>query len=416
MTSRYPGQIGLRKMKNGLPPSLPVLSTWMKSAGYRTAAVVTNPYLAPVFGFARDFDDYILLPPESLKEGRPKKIPRGRFALAWDADVVTGAALEWLKEHEEEKYFLWLHFMDPHIPYASLKKKNTGWPDEVKEEAAEFLRDPVLIHRKCRQSELSGEAKEAIRSFYREDIAFFDRHFSKLLARVRRGLDSGKLLLVFTSDHGEEFWEHGCFEHGHTMYDELLTVPLIIAWPGHLPENRVIRTQVGLIDVVPTILQLCGLKIPGGTAGKSLVPLLAGKPPRRTVFSEGILWGGELKSLRSDAYKVIYNPDENSALAFDLKNDPGETRPLDPAAHPETKRLLHEMIGTVRRHEKEALADVQSEGDEVPPALKDTETWKRLKALGYIPESEEAAEEGSVKKDNLDRRGDSNHHDELPHP
>jgi arylsulfatase A-like enzyme len=415
MTSRYPGQIGLKKGRNRLPGSIPLLSTLMKKAGYRTAALVTNPYLAPAFGFSRDFDDYVMLPPESLTEDRPRKIPRGRFSLVADAGVVTDTALQWLERHGEEKYFLWVHYMDPHIPYASLREDRADLSDPVREEVLAFLRDPVMIHRQCGRSELSEEAKKAIRRCYWADITFFDRQFGRLLDGVRDQLESGNLLLVFTSDHGEEFWEHGCFEHGHTLYDELLTVPLIIARPGFLPLNRVMDTQAGLIDVVPTLLQLCGITPPADTAGRSLLPLGNGRGSGRALISEGILWGGDLKSMRTKKYKVVYDPEAQTGVAFDLSIDPAERVPLNPGDHPRTARLLDDLIERVKSHEKDVPADALKDAGSDDPLREDTETWRRLKALGYIPEDREP-DGASEKENDLDRGGDADQEDELPDP
>jgi arylsulfatase A-like enzyme len=415
MMSRYPGQIGLKKLKNRLPETVPLLSTRMKNAGYRTAAVVTNPYLAPVFGFSRDFDDYILLPESSRADERPRKIPRGRFSRTADAGVVTDRALRWLTRHGGGRYFLWVHYMDPHIPYRSLKGELPGTAEDVRREVRDFLRDPVMMHRLCGEADLSGGAKALIRRLYREDIAFFDRCLGRLLAGVRDRFESGTLLLIFTSDHGEEFWEHGCFEHGHTLYDELLTVPLIIARPGSLPEDREVRRQVGLVDIVPTVLQLCGLDVPGGLAGKSLLPFSGDEGSGRTVLSEGLLWGGDLRSLRSDRYKVIYDPASGTGRAFDLKKDPGERAPLRPGDQPGTARLLEEMIRMMESHEKDLPPEALEGRSAADPLLEDPETRRRLEALGYLPEDGETPA-ASGKEDDFDRRGDTHEEDELPHP
>jgi len=407
MTSRYPGQLGLKKKKNRLPSSVPLLSTIMGQAGYRTAAVVTNPYLAPVFGFNRDFDEYLILPPEAVKEGKPMKIPRGTFFVVANAEEVTRAAVEWLNKHGEEKYFLWIHYMDPHVPYASLKTGSVDLAGPIRKKVAAYLKNPVIFHERGKDDpiELTLEEKEAVRKLYREDIVFFDRHFGKLLDTVREKMESGRLLLVFASDHGEEFWEHGGFEHGHTLYDELLMVPLIIACPGKLPVNHVVKSQVGLIDIIPTILDLCSIEPPAGITGKNLVELIHMDTAKRPAFSEGILWGDELKSLRTEAYKLIYDPEAGDVTAYDLRIDPGERHPISGAENPAIENLHDRLLRMIADHEEDASRVIKSSGTVPLESLEETETGERLQALGYILEEEDPS--GSKEEDDLDRGADA---------
>jgi hypothetical protein len=158
-------------------------------------------------------------------------------------------------------------------------------------------------------------------------------------------------LIVFLSDHGEEFFEHHGFEHGHTLYDELIKVPMILSLPGVLSENVRIQRQVRLLDVMPTILEMLDISPWTEPEGISLVPLMSGGAdwppsgssllPHDLALSEAILYGKEQKSLSAYPWKLIYNIKEDETEFFNLAEDPGET--VDLSQEPSDSRHLLEQ-------------------------------------------------------------------------
>jgi hypothetical protein len=192
-----------------------------------------------------------------------------------------------------------------------------------------------------------------IRSLYDGEIAYTDRAVGALIEGLEeRGLLENSLL-VFLSDHGEEFFEHGGFEHGHTMYNEQLKVPLMFILPDVIPRGVRVRRQVRLLDVMPTILDI--LQIDPGThlEGVSLNPLLTGEgeiKPNRTgllpdqiAFAEAMLHGREQKCVVAYPWKLIYDTVTREEMVFNLDEDPGEYSNLDGQVE-ETQDLLDETM------------------------------------------------------------------------
>jgi arylsulfatase A-like enzyme len=182
------------------------------------------------------------------------------------ADVTFGRAQEWLRRHREERFFLFLHTYQVHYPYVPPPQYATLFADGVPADAPPVVQDAAN---------------------YDREIRFTDDMLRDLFATIRElGLDDNTVV-VLTSDHGEEFGEHGCTWHGEQLYDEVTRVPLML-WGSGIPAGKRIPEPVGLIDVMPTILELAGVAIPGQAMGQSLVPSLASghAPPDRHLFSE----------------------------------------------------------------------------------------------------------------------------------
>jgi arylsulfatase A-like enzyme len=179
-------------------------------------------------------------------------------------------------------------------------------------------------------------------------------------------------LLVVTADHGEEFSDHGGFEHGHTLYDELLHVPLLIRMPGGAAEPRRFPGVVRLMDLAPTILEEVGVEVPAEFDGQTLSPQLDGGPGTpRPVVSTGNMWGPAGRSLRASGLKLIEQPDAEGRRLFDVVADPREMRDLAderPDRVAELQQRLDELDGAASRAPRPELSDAERE---------------QLRALGY---------------------------------
>ncbi len=194
-----------------------------------------------------------------------------------------------------------------------------------------------------------------------------------------------RTLIVFTSDHGEEFNEHGSVGvHSHTLYDELLRVPLILRMPGAHPDKAIIEDQVQSIDIFPTILQIAGIPYPNNRSqGTSVVPLLEGqkwdKEPN-IAFSERTPSDGLfMRALRDTSQKYIFEEDKKKGSLkhsfFDLKNDPKEQINIDVPS-----KNLRELFAQIQ-----FLIEEGKKIDQIVKKKKvDPETLETLKALGYI--------------------------------
>ena len=218
-TGRLPSQHSAgRRIQDGPHPawgeleaSLPTLAELLFERGFTTAAIVNNPFLERRFGVARGFEHYDEGPTSNLRSRR--------------ADEVVDLALEWLDRREEGPFLLVIHLFDPHAGYDAPEEVRgtftTGYDGKL-----EF---PVAADGRIRLGldELDESDQRFVMAAYDEELLYVDRHLGRLFA----GLESRDLfeqaLVVLTSDHGEEFWDHQRFEHGHTVYEEQLHVPLL---------------------------------------------------------------------------------------------------------------------------------------------------------------------------------------------
>jgi arylsulfatase len=307
-TGRMPAEHGAGCLEDGhcqgIFPKVHVLAEELRGAGYATAAIVSNPWISPGTGFGRGFETFV-------EQGNPPNrlilagLPAGPHPQ--DAKHTVDAALRWLETAPERGFYLWVHFLGPHLPYT-----HSGDPSLRSLEGVR-LRSAFP---------LSAARRTAIRAAYAAEVAYTDAQLQRLLdALERRGiLDQG--VVVFTADHGEEFWDHLGVEHGHSHHGEVVDVPLVLVAPGVTAGAR--SGVASLIDVAPTIRAAVGLP-PGG------IDLRRGVPEGRIATA----WGGLVQHLdcsaRDASRRVIAVGCDHATAAvsaYDLGGDPAELHPI----------------------------------------------------------------------------------------
>lgn len=349
-TGRYPLAHGVRD--NGLfslADAETTLAEILRGYGYTTGAAVGSYPLSARFGLAQGFDFYddrVGIAFEDF-DGR-RVVPKTRlFFDERRAARVNDAFLGWLEVHLAEQghrpFFGWVHYFDPHQPFEPPPPYNQTFAD-----------DP-----------------------YQGEIAYADESLGTLLGHLERlGLTDRTLILV-AGDHGEGLGDHEEVTHSLLNYETTLHVPLIIRGPG-VPRATVIERRVGLVDVVPTVLELLGRTRAEGIQGESLVPLLAGEarsaPPyyAETVSPRLAQGWGELRTLYWETYKYIHGPRPE---LFDLEVDPRERADI---SH-ERPNLAHQMREQLSRF----MADHAGTTRRPPPVI-DPEVSEHLAALGYL--------------------------------
>lgn len=325
-------------------PELRTMAERFAEAGYHTAAVVANPWLQASLGFAQGFKRYVEIP------------------CSWDGVVCDGRrvnteARRILMEQRREKTFLYLHYMDVHSPY-------------VGNEAVPRLYRPArgkYTYRNGPVPNLSAEDLRYTIAAYDERIRWIDGLIAQLLRFLNReGLDED-ITVVITSDHGDEFHEHGGLGHGTTLYNELVR-SFAIMWNPRRLESRRVDNYVAGIDVLPTLLALQALPMTEDLAGTNV---LEQQPPaQRIIVSElaeqKAVVGGRWKLLfdRETAMERLYNVDRYAAI---------ETP--DRLVRRSPPLSLREAMSQVVR-----LAD-RNRADTVPLR---PETAEQLRALGYL--------------------------------
>lgn len=277
------------------PADVPTLAERLGKAGYRTVALSANSHVGPLTGLTRGFD----------------------VVLGADDEALVQALERHLSATDPRRpLFLWLQLIGPHLPY------------ELHEASASSLRRhglPLDIQGvpeldQLRAAGPEDPVRELARALYEGDVAQVD-------SRVGRALDlaaaSGRPppWIALTSDHGEEFWDHDGFEHGHTLYEELLRIPLVLGGPGVAPHRR--TEPVSLDDLGPTLLELAGsAPLTGG--GRSLLPLVAGGDwpgaEQRVLPVGGTLYGDPQVGLVQGRQKLLLLGGERPRLRiFDLE-------------------------------------------------------------------------------------------------
>jgi len=321
-----------------LSPELVTLAEILKQNGYATGGFTGNAGVNGFFGYDQGFDRYFF--------------EKGKFG---SMGVSIPKALDWLKENKGKKFFMFLHGYDCHgqgVPEGGFDyrfvekgydKRYTGSKEEQEALREEGLEKGGVA--------LRDEDVRFWRAIYDEKIQRSDALFKKFLAEYEQLGLMDKTIFVLTSDHGTEFHEHKRFDHGFSLYDELIHTPLIIKLPGQ-KAGRVINDQVSSIDVMPTILDLLDVKLSDKLnkqlRGTSLVAGLKGMTVSRDVFFETDYRQYTYKrGIRTaNGWKLIYTLEDKSRELYNLKNDPKETNNLielepRPAYELEQKLFTH---------------------------------------------------------------------------
>ncbi len=367
------------------------LAEMLRDAGYRTAGFYGGPYLHPSFGLAQGFEHYescmsltpaggaVHLSGESVHAASHRDVTGPRTAAAFAS---------WLATADDRPFFIFLHLWDVHYDYTPPKEYIDLFdPDYDGEASAEGFITNKAVH-----AGMPARDLERIIALYDAEIRFTD----DMIARMLQTLDNaGRLegtLIVITADHGDEFFEHGGKGHRHSLFDEVIRVPLIIHWAGRNDRGLIVPDQVRLIDIMPTILALVGAPAPADIQGRNLGPLLRGESLLAApALCELLFDKGQARCLRSNGGKLIIDGGARKLAFFDLQADPGEVHPIgkrDVRTRAATAQLRMEMKGChewLRRfgHAPVTAIDV------------DRGIRRRLDTLGYLAGDEDGEDESS---------------------
>jgi arylsulfatase A-like enzyme len=284
-----------------------------KDRGCATHAIANVAFLSEAFGVTRDFESTDIIAPKSNLEMRA-------------AGATTQAALDWLDKRGERPFFLFLHYFDPHAVYAPPSPFRERFAPGVDESFVFGTRQQMMDLRNGRLNVPDGVIRRAER-LYNGEVAYMDAEIGRLLDGLdARGLDENTVVLM-TSDHGEEFLDHGGYEHGHTLYRELTHVPLILRFPGRVSPG-VNTTCVAHVDLAPTLCELADIAPPEQFLGRSLLgsPEAPDAEPR-PILAHGNMWGEPLTSWRQGRFELIVGAGGRQEL-FDLESDPLQKRDL----------------------------------------------------------------------------------------
>jgi arylsulfatase A-like enzyme len=369
-TSRYPSQHGaqinrnLRDLSKNEPRKLKdvlTLTGILRNHGFLTHGYVSNPFTA--FGMDSDFN---------------------YFTFRWGgAHEITDEGIQFLRNNCKKSFFLYLHYNDPHEHHKPVPAPYT----------LQFVREQILDD--LNSSKIAPEYGSIFyhvkHELYDAQISFADSQVGRFLKELRSLGLWGKTLIVLLSDHGEEFFDHeeiskkygldprGLYGYGHgqSLYQELLSVPLIMAGGG-IPKGKVVEGKAMLIDVMPTILDYLKIKTSAPMEGISLKSAVAqGQVEDRPAYSEGIAYGYEKKAIQFRDWKYIFSLHNEAEEIYNLEQDPQEKHNLI-GQEQERKKLFKKQLAAFL--DKGAFNQLADEEEEPLSA----EVKKKLQELGYM--------------------------------
>ncbi len=317
LTGRLPSSHRVENDGMRLPAGIPTLASALKEADYTTSAVVSHIYMSGLFGFDRGFDRF-----EDFGLGKGYRFEAG---LEPRAGEVTDRALEEIRAAKGRPFFLLVHYFDPHWDYDAPPPFKTRFADPYEGTVTGSYQN--FSKYILPGADLAPEDLRHLVDLYDGEIAYTDSEVGRLLEGIEEAADGA--VVVITSDHGEEFKEHGFLGHGRSLYDEVVKVPLIVADLGGKGTARRVAEQVRGIDIFPTLCGIAGARVPPEVQGASLAPWLSGgKGESRGAVSETIRFDAYRKSYRERGEKIIVRLEDNRREFYDLVSDPGETRNL----------------------------------------------------------------------------------------
>lgn len=353
---------GAQGEESPLDPTIPTLPGLLLRRQFATAAFVTNPYLQPSLGLARGFGHYS----EGFGESFDFHMPEYRRA-----DATADLALEWLAANTDSRFFLVVHFFDPHAP-------NSAPPPFRGRFTADYdgqLQLPVTYAVDGMGPLLSAADRSFVVAAYDEEISFVDRQVGRLLQGLKEEGVWEQSLVVFTADHGEELFERGRFDHGHTLHDELLRVPLVMWGPRVQPGRTAVPAS--LADVGPTVLEAIGVDDAPDTVGLSLWSHAVARTPlpARRILAQGTYDVPQALAVVDPPLKWIVYPEGQSIQLFDLAADPGETADLSGTVEARGDQWIQELL---------ARLDTGEAVDEADLVKLEPEALRILRSLGYV--------------------------------
>ena len=386
MTGLSPWAHSVSRMEPSYPPEPPYLSDLLLDAGYATAAFGANPLVTHQRALSRSFQTFHF--PE---RGLAKTFGIAVLSLLagpvrmsdqhW-TEKLTAMGETWVDSHRDDDFFLWLHYFDPHSPYLPPREFIPDGPDPPGlNVGVEFERKGLL----SRFSRYSPRQKRWLRDLYRAEVRYVDDRIGRLIDTLKKLGLFEESLIVLTSDHGEEFWEHGGVRHGHSFYNEVLGVPLLVKLPRSLATApRRVDGNVSTVSVTPTVLELCGLSFNAAQfSAPSLVPLFyddvaQDQPP---VFSTHPSHLEDREAIAQGRWKYIRFEHVDREELYDLEADPSEQMNIA-AREPERTETLEALISE-HRLESEQLKRRYGIGRRAS-AEERRQLREQLRSLGYI--------------------------------
>ena len=370
MTSLYPSFHGVWKGDSRLGDEHVMLAEMLRERGYKTAAFTDGGMVSGVYGFNQGFDIY-----DDRGEGIAQILPKVK---------------KWLSENKSNSFFLFIHCYDIHTPYNPPPPYDKMFQDfTYRGPLRSYPEDNSALRAAFRKKYKVNDADiRYLTALYDGGIRYTDEKIGEFLSYIRNSELEDQLLIIITSDHGEEFMEHGSFFHWQLYHRPNLHVPLIMHIPNYPKKEIKINTRVQSVDLLPTILDIAGFPAYPKAQGRSLLPLIE----RNRNFLKRSLWkvfhpfkkdsdisfaenpDKQMYSVIADDYQMIHNSRLHSKQLFNLKNDPLAQNDIEKEHSNVSERLLSQY-----KKNYSVIPSYKS-----PLINLDERNRQKLIALGYI--------------------------------
>ena len=356
-----------------LPSSAELLSEHLQGEGFATGGFIANGYVSDRFGFDQGWDDYT----NYIREEK-----------STEAKDVFDDAGNWIEAHKDGRFFAYIQTIDPHVPYDPPGKYLQMYdPSEYAGQIRPRMTGDLLEKAKRNPPQVVFDAsdKRRLEALHDGEITKHDHFFGAFLERLSALGLANDTLIVVTSDHGEEFDDHGSWGHGHSVYQELLHVPLMFRLPNRVPAGTKVGEAVSTLDISATVTDLLGVPAMAHNEGHALVGLMLGEAPSQpaVAFSD---FQDDRRVITTGRWKLILRGNLTSTM-FDLVADPLEKNQLDASAFPIGRRysrmLLGQFLGASDRGDwlsadQKGGTQLERENAEMDDTIRD-----QLRALGY---------------------------------
>lgn len=366
-TSQYPDRHhGDVSFQSPLPRDRLTLAEVLSGQGIHSAGFVATAVPGEFNGFDRGFSEFH----EVWQEAGSR------------ADAFRQVLPGWIQAHRDQRFFLYVHYREPHFPYDPEPPFDTKWgPDGPIPKVA---RRDMSFFREVNQGRqpFSEEERAHLVRLYDGNLAYVDREVGKLREALEEAGVWDETVFILAADHGEGLWEHGWIGHNVQVYEPSAHIPLIVRFPAGVgPRGERVEALVDLVDIAPTVADVFGVRGKGGAdrefQGRSLLPVITGAPGRPFVVSRTV-WERPRYGLRDGRWTFVYDTANGNEELFDTATDPDETRDVA-ARHPVRAAYLRETllqwVGSVFRPGADANAG---------PESMTRDECEALKALGYL--------------------------------
>ena len=383
MTGVSPQTHTTTKLSQQLPETFLTLAEAFQAAGYKTAAIGNNPVLRAESGMAQGFQHYDFFPRFQKWNHLGIRLVRWlspeKFRKNANSRELTDRAISWMQNNSDQNFFFWLHYYDPHLPYSPPREhlQETPPPNGPR------WKWNKPFGTRAGAEKLSSEQRKWLRELYDAELRYVDQEIGRLLDELSALNLYQETLIVFTSDHGEEFWEHGFYEHGHSLYDELLRVPLLFKLPNS-PRTGKVHTPVSINSIYPTVLEICELDDPRNLLESNSLTTAWESPKEyitKPIMSSSLLYYEDRVAVIIDGFKYIRWQISGKEELYDLNSDPTEQ-------HSVIRRYPNRVQtarAAIKQHQEDtATLRSQLQLDHTTTAPIDEQVLEQLRAVGYV--------------------------------